>query len=351
MKLSKLLFLAVAASTLAGCDLPFGPGGGGDDGEIDPKLYELKLTTNLDKAKAGIKAEFKGERDEDEVQELLKAGATQADIDKAGTCVDGIYYFFNQDPVNLYEPFLPGYEFLGWYNGNEWLGYLDPDYDGTPNYIWNMLDKNTTLEARFKLMQFEILYMDEGTTAVDPKGNPTTWNIEDGEVELKHEDKESQGLKFEGWTFAMGGDTRYEGYVTKLNEQFLIDSNVAKQSMEGRESMTFSLHENYSVIKDSFKLVVDTTNVDNIFVEVKEPGESVFRDIIDGQHWIDKDVEATLPRGTEIQIHATVKDPDAYEIDGIYCNGEKVSEDAGYCLYKIVLNGNAEYSIHLNPLP
>lgn len=338
MKFTKLLLLGIVSLSLIGCDLS-----GGGEGEVDPTLYELKLTTNLDKAKDKIKAELSRERDNDEVQELIEAGASQEDINKAGTCIDGTYYFFDQDPINLYEPFIPGYEFLGWYNGNEFLGYLDTDYDGNPNYIWNMLDKNTTLEARFKLMQFEILYMDEGTTQVDPAGNPTSWNVEDGEVALKSPTKE--GFQFDGWSFAMGGNTRYEGYVTKLNEDFLIASNIAKQSMEGRESMTFSLHENFSVIKHNVKLTFDSTYINNVYINVKEPGSSVFHDFIDGQHWVQSGVSGEIVHNSEVVIHATPVDSDLYEISGIYFNGYKISEKLSNNEYKIIASQDAEVVI------
>lgn len=345
MKFKKLLLVAIAAMGLASCDFFGDPKDG--EGEVDATLYELKLTTNLTKAENNIKAEFGGERSTEECEELIEAGATQADIDKAGTCVDGTYYFFDQDAIKLFEPFIPGYEFLGWYKGNEFLGYLDTNYDGNPEYIWNMDNKNTTLEARYKLMNFEILYMDEGTTQVDPAGNPTTWNVEQGEVELKHTDKTAQGLEWEGYTFVMGGDTRYTGYVTKLNEQFLIDSNVAKQSLEGRETMTFSLHENYGIIEDSFKITFNVETVDNVFIEVKKPGENTFDDLIDGKHWITEgEAQATLPRGTEIQVHATVKDPDTYEVDGIYCDGQKISTYVS-SLHCFTLSGNCDCEIRV----
>lgn len=341
-KLISLLTLSLAVVGLASCDDLIG----GDE-EIDANLYELKLTTNLDKAKENIRAEFGGVRDNDEVEELKQAGATQEDIDKAGTCVDGTYYFFDQDGIKLYEPFIPGYEFLGWYNGTEHLGYLDTNYDGNPEYLWNMPNKNTTLEARFKLMKFDILYMDEGTATVDSAGNPTTWNIEQGEVVLKHTDKTSQGLEWKGYTFAMGGDTHYDGYVTKLNEQFLIDSNIAKQSLEGRDTMTFSLHENYGIIEDSFKITYSKETVDNVFIEVKEPGENVFRDLIDGKHWITEgEAQATLPRGTEIQVQARAIDSDTYEVDGIYCGDQKISTEVSG-LHCFTLSGNCDCEIRV----
>lgn len=346
MKLTKLLFLAVAASALAGCDLPFGSD---EEEKIDPTLYELRISTNLEKAKGGIRAELAHERDHEDVQALLDAGATQADIDKAGTCVDGVYYFFNQDPINLYEPFLVGYEFLGWFGGNEFQGYLDVDYDGTPNYIWNMPGKNTNLEGRFKLMQFDILYMDEGTQTVDSKGNPTRWNIEDGEVELKHEDKEAQGLKFEGWTFAMGGDTHYEGYVTKLNEQFLLDSNIAKQSMEGRESMTFSLHENYSAIDRDVKLTFDTSLIECVRVEITPVGEATYTLYEEGNIWIySGNIETTVKHNSVVVVYSALTSQaelDGYEIDGIYFGNYKISESVSRGGYKIVAIQNAEVEL------
>ena len=345
MKITKVLLLTVAAISLAGCDLPFGPGGGDDDEKIDATLYELRLTTNLDKAKGGITAELAHERDPEDVQALLDAGATQADIDKAGTCVDGVYYFFDQDPINLYEPFLVGYEFLGWFDGNEFLGYLDVDYDGTPNYIWNMPGKNTNLEARFKLMQFDILYMDEGTQTVDPKGNPTRWNIEDGEVELKHLDRESEGLKFDGWTFAMGGDTRYDGYVTKLNEEFLIKSNVAKQSMEGRESMTFSLHENYSEIERNVQLTFDTKIIECVRVEITPPGETTYTLDEEGSIWLKSgNIETTVKHNSVVVVYpALTYDAElaGYEIDGIYFGNYKISEQVSGGGYKITASQDA----------
>lgn len=238
MKPQKILFLAITCATLSGCDF----------NEIDTTLYELKLTTNLAKAENGIRAEMVGERSSEEVEALLELGVSQEEIDKAGTCVDGTYYFYDQDPIYLYEPFLPGYEFIGWFDGTHFLGYLDTDYDGNPEYIWNMPNRNTTLEAQFKLINYEILYMDEATGPAEYNGNPTTWNVEQGEVTLNHKDKTADGYKFDGWTFAMGGGAFYDGYVTKLNEQFLIDSNAAKVSTGGSGESSFSLHENYSLI-------------------------------------------------------------------------------------------------------
>ena len=349
MKFKKLLLITGAVICLASCD---GLLGGDEEGQTDATLYELKLTSNLDKAKNNIKAEFGRERSTEECEELIEAGATQADIDKAGTCVDGTYYFFDQDGIKLFEPFIPGYEFLGWYNGNQSLGYLDTNYDGNPEYLWNMDNKNTTLEARYKLMNFEILYMDEGTIQVDPAGNPTTWNVEQGEVVLKHTDKTSQGLEWKGYTFAMGGDTRYDGYVTKLNEQFLIDSNIAKQSLEGGETMTFSLHENYSEISinDSFKLTYNETDVDNVYIMVKAPGESTFQDLVNG-HWVTGgEAEATLRRGTEVKVHATAIDWENKVIAGVYSGGSKVSTDLGANEYGFTINGNAEYEIRVQPI-
>lgn len=346
MKLTKLLLLGIVSLSLIGCDLS-----GGDEGEVDPTLYELKLTTNLDKAKDKIKAELSRERDDDEVQELIEAGASQEDINKAGTCIDGTYYFFDQDPINLYEPFIPGYEFLGWYNGNEFLGYLDTDYDGNPNYIWNMLNEKTTLEARFKLVNYSILYMDEDVSPALCQENPKTWNVEQGEVELKYTDRQSDGLKFEGWSFAMGGGAFYEGYVTKLNEQFLIDSKVAKVSSNGTGSMEFALHEIYSEIKHNVLLTFDNTVIDYVVIDITPVGEQTYSLKVNDNHFISSgSVEASLPHNAEVLIMPTLINADRYEIDGVYFGETKISTEVpirdGLSLaYKIVVSQDAEVEL------
>ncbi len=321
MKLTKLLFLAVAASSLAGCS--FG------EEDVDTTLYELKITTNLDKAREGIKAELRGERDQDEINALLEAGAKQEDIDKAGTCVDGTYYFFDQDPVNLFEPFLPGYEFLGWYKGNEFLGFMDTDYDGNPDYIWNMDNKNTTLEARFKLVNYTIQYMDDGIGPATYQENPKTWNVEQGEVELGHADKTDSGLKFDGWSFAMGGGAFYEGYVSKLNEQFLADSKAAKVSSNGTGELTFSLHEMYSEIKHNVKLTFDNTIIDYIIVEVTPIGGQTYTIEDDtGNHFLRSgEVSAEISHNAKVVVIPTLHNDEEYEIDGIYFGSYKISTE------------------------
>lgn len=343
MKLTKLLFLAIAASSLAGCSF------GGEN--VDTTLYELKITTNLDKAKDGLKAELRGERSAEEIEDLKKAGASQETIDKAGTCVDGTYYFFDQDPVNLYEPFLPGYEFLGWFKDNQFLGFLDTDYDGNPDYIWNMDNKNVTLEARFKLVNYTILYMDEDTKPATYKENPTTWNVEQGEVELGYADKTDSGLKFDGWTLAMGGGAFYEGYVTKLNEQFLVDSKIAKVSSNGTGALDFSLHENYSEIKHNVRLTFDNTIFDYIIVEVTPINGVTYTIEIEGSHFISSGlVEAEISHNAEVLIIPTLLDSDSYEIDGVYFGNYKISTEVPVreglsTAYKIVASQDAEVEL------
>lgn len=320
MKIKKLLFIALACTSLSGC------GFGEDDGNIDTTLYELKLTSNLDKAKTGLNAELSRERSQDEIDELLENGATQADIDKSGTCINGTYYFYDQDPVNLSEPFLPGYEFLGWYQGNQWLGYLDTDYDGNPEYIWNMDNKNVTLEARFQLITYTILYMDEETGPARYTENPTTWNVEQEEIVLNHADRSAEGLKFDGWTFAMGGGTFYDGYVTKINEQFLVDSGAARVTLNGAGATTFSLHENYSVLNHDITLTFDTSVFDYVIIDVTPVGETRHSVEVNDSHFLyGGSVEFTAPHAAQITVYPKFIDSDLYEVDGVYLGDNKIS--------------------------
>lgn len=339
MKFKKIVLPLLACLSLAGCDFNLFPDESG--GRADVTLYELKLTSNLEKAKSSLSANLSRERDQDEIDDLLADGATQSDINKSNTCINGTYYYFDQDPIYLSEPFLPGYEFLGWYNGNTFLGFLDTDYDGTPEYKWNMENKNVTLEARYKLVTYNILYMDSGTSVVSAGSNPSSWNVEQGEITLTHTDKTSEGLQFDGWTFVMGGASHYDGYVTKLNEQFLIDSGVAKESSNGSGSMTFSLHENYSVIIHQVKLTFDNTIIDNIRLELQEPGGINTNFDPDGVHFVTSgEVNASIKHGSIVTVFPHI-DNFEYEIGGIYYGNTKISTGNDATGYKITVTMDA----------
>lgn len=252
MKFTKVLFLTVAASCLAGCDFPFGP-----SEEQDVNLYSLTLKTNIEGFETPT-ARLKEERDEEEIQEWIDAGATREDVDKTNKLIDGKYYYFSQDAIYLDFKQVPGYQFLGWYEGNEFIGRFgtDDNNDGEPDYWWNMYDRDVVLEARFVLIDYTLLYMDEGTSRISTD-NPTSWNVKQAPIELTH--PEVTGKDFKGWSTTISAHQFMDDNVTKIDEEFIKRAGIAYDSGNQNGKCEIALHAIYEDAKHSFKFTFDNT--------------------------------------------------------------------------------------------
>lgn len=212
MKLTKLLFLAVAASTLAGCDLF-----GGDDEKADATLYHLSFKSNLEltaEQKDEIKATYaygvrsktvkEGVRPQEEIEELKSAGATDADIEKAGKRQDdGSYFFFDQDPMFIEAPSITGYKLSGFYDGNKNVykpGLTDIDHEMLQG-IWNMSNKDTILEAHYEKLTYRYYFnnMEDGDT--NPNVGGSYCYLDEGEKQLLPATTTNPHKHFLGWEY------------------------------------------------------------------------------------------------------------------------------------------------------
>ncbi len=102
--------------------------------------------------------------------------------------IDGIIvdnpttYNIETETITLNEPTKLGYNFLGWYNGEEQVTNIEKGTTG-----------NLTLTARFELIEYKITYVNSGETVE----NPTTYNIETETITLNEPTK--LGYHFLGW--------------------------------------------------------------------------------------------------------------------------------------------------------
>lgn len=97
----------------------------------------------------------------------------------------------------LQDPELRGYQFIGWYDFNDKL------YDfSTP------ITRDTTLFAKWKLLQYQIEYVDDGNKIT----NPTEYSVEDNDLVINPGTK--KGYTFEGWS-EDNGATKIKEYKIK----------------------------------------------------------------------------------------------------------------------------------------
>lgn len=171
-----------SALSLSACDLF-----GGDDEKADATLYHLTLSSNLtlsEEEKAKLKATYgygepspvvvEGVRDEDKIAALKDAGATDADIAKAGKRQsDGSYYFFDQDPIYIEYPEKLGYKMTGfYYKEDNKLAYnpiVSTNSDGN-KYLtrWNMDAKDVELEARYQKWSYHPYFNTPSSDETNP---------------------------------------------------------------------------------------------------------------------------------------------------------------------------------------
>lgn len=192
--------------------------------EIDATLYQLTLSSNItlsEEQKTQLKATYgygepsatvkQGVRDAEEIEELKKAGATDADINKAGVRQqDGSYFFFEADPIYLEAPMITGYKLLGFYNKADGRLELNPilqDIDGgkyLPRY--NMDNKNVELEARYQKWTYSIGFnnMEEGD--VNPNTRRSYCFIDEGVITLAPATTTNKFKTFIRWEYQNGSE-------------------------------------------------------------------------------------------------------------------------------------------------
>lgn len=269
MKIKNLILLPLLAATLSSCDLPFGPGGGGDE-KADPTLYQLKLSSNLASvSQDSLKATFaygvegkevkEGVRDADEIAELKKAGATDADIAKAGKRQsDGSYYFFEADPMYLESPNSNGgYKYMGWYDKDENKYIYNQYMTGNDGNIprWNMYQKNANLEAHYEKWTYHYYFnsmMEDCDTNPNAEGNYCA--VDNGVVTLLPATTTSTNKKFIGWEYEDTLHTDAQGYSTWV---LLEDNKLPVEYYE--ENMRISPRWEYeqATISFEFELYID----------------------------------------------------------------------------------------------
>ncbi len=228
------LFIILPCTVLfSACDLF-----GGDD-EVDPNLYHIKLSYSTDVESIGSQDDLKifygfgehgeGIREDYEIEELTAAGATQADLDKAFVRQgDGSYYFFAGDPVYIFAPNIPSFEFLGFYykgtnkKTNYNLFYQEgytfqgnenfPDGTPRPDYRYKLeeeeielnKDQDIEIEARYEAKEYNIWYADSVTGNFVETSNPATYKVTNGSKPLEYDvSKDGYSLK---WTTDLDGE-------------------------------------------------------------------------------------------------------------------------------------------------
>lgn len=327
MKLSKLLFLAVAASTLAGCDFPFG----GDE-KADPKLYHLTFTSNLNlttEQKDEIKATYaygvrsktvqEGVRPQEEIDELKNAGATDADIEKAGKRQDdGSYFFFDQDPMFIEAPNVMGYKLSGFYEGDKKVykpGLTDIDHEMLQG-IWNMNNKDTSLEARYEKLTYSYYFNDMESGDTNPNERGTYCYLDEGVKTLLPAATTNPHKHFVGWEYEDTIHLDDQGHPTWV---LLEDNKLPIDYTE--DSMRLNARWETDMFKVSFKFVkeidVETHSnleFDDVIKTMSLTGTNVTVDGVKDQNngypglLVNKNSEIKMEYGSDLFIYFTLNE-------------------------------------------
>lgn len=177
--------------------------------EIDPKLYHLTIhytgVTLNDDQKADFKATFgdgqmgttvvEGTRDEEEIKALKDAGATDADLAKAGVRQDdGSYYFFESDSIYIEYPEVDNYRFICfYYEGTDQQAHnprVTGQYEKSLNKFF-MPNRDVVLEARYEVLSYSFSIDNMSSGQSNDQDNPETGIIRtycplnDGDFVLK----------------------------------------------------------------------------------------------------------------------------------------------------------------------
>ena len=328
-KLISVLGLSLAVVGLASC---------GE--QIDPKLYHLTLSSNITlsaEQKAGLKATYgygqpslvvvEGTRDEDEIAELKKAGASDADIEKAGKRQDdGSYYFFDQDPVYLEAPEIMGYRFEGYYyKGTTKVAdrckVMGPA-DNRMRSRWNMDNADTELEAHYEILKYTITYgvdvVDSGIGEGNPANNSEYNALTGGDVTLNNP-VAPEGKTFKHWYInRIDSVTQQQSQeiITKLPRNF--DEEIIHYGADGYGLTIFAEFEDAMVsptvtVKEGETVL---TTLDNcITIEASNNQGSI-------------PLADSYVYGSYLNVDVSVADLQivGYELEGIYIDDVKLPD-------------------------
>lgn len=334
--------LSLSAIPLAACDLF------GGDGETDATLYKVKLSyssnVNLDendlKAQLAFGVDGRGARDDFEIEELKKAGASDEDIAKVGVKQsDGYYYFFDQDPIIVDTPTLEGYILEGmYYKGTDDLAFKPNfvDIDGN-RQRWNVDTKGAEsieLEARYIPLSYTITYCygiesgpDREHSGLMPNGshnNPASFNYaDDPDVTLAAPQEVINGYEFKYWYYTHDGSPekiKCEKLPTVLDETFIhAMTYVGNKPQYGLTLFAFydiaSHNVTYSIddgITATIKLTDDAGN--EVDCDLATSGSAQIKHGYCLDIWVDT---------SEIDIFYPEMD---HVFDGIYINGKKIAD-------------------------
>ncbi len=336
------MILSLSAIPLAACDFF-----GGED--VDATLYKLKLSyssnvaSTLDekdlKAQLAFGEDGRGARDDDEIEELKKAGASDADVAKAGSKQgDGYYYFFDQDPMIIDAPTLEGYVFEGMYfKGTDELAFRSNYVDPNGNRArWNMETKGAEsieLEARYVALTYSITYCygiesgpDRTHSGVMPNGahnNPATFNYELEKNVTLDDPQEINGYEFKYWYYTHDGSPekiKCEKLPTVLDETFI---HVMNYDSNNKPQYGLTLFAFYDIASHNVTYSID----DGITATIKltdDAGAEVECNLASGS--------AKIPHGYCLDIWVDTSEIDIFYpemdhvFDGIYINGVKLPD-------------------------
>ena len=134
------------------------------------------------------------------------------------------------------DPEIPGYEFIGWYVGDEEYNFDKP------------LTEDMTLTAKLKLIQYTISYDLGGET--DP-GNPTKYNVETESFDLINPTKE--GYVFAGWTGSNGSNLQTRVTIEKGstgNKSFVAHFSI-------NQNTPYKVNHKYRKLDGTFETEVE----------------------------------------------------------------------------------------------
>lgn len=342
IKILSTLMLSISALPLAACDMF----GGGD--EVDGKLYKLKLSCSENvtfdeedlTAQLAFGEDGKGARDEYEIEELKKAGASDEDIAKVGTKQsDGYYYFFDQDPMFINVPTIEGYVLQGmYYKGTDERAF-------NPNYVdpngnrsrWNMETKGADsieLEARYVALNYSVTYCygiesgsDRTHSGLMPNGthnNPANYDYgENKEVTLAAPTETIEGYEFKYWYYC------YEGSPEKiectklpkvLDERFI---HAMTYDSNGNPQYGLTLFAFYDLASYEVTFSIDE-GVTATVTLITESGERTPLDISSGKVTVQYGCSLDVWVDTS-EIYVTYPEMD-HEFEGVYINGVKAPD-------------------------
>lgn len=305
MKISKFLLLAVAATALAGC---------GKEEKVDATLYHLTLeadgVTLTEEQKLELKATYgygpesdhvvEGVRDPDEIAELKKAGASDADIEKAGKRQeDGSYYFFDGDPIYLEAPAIEGYKMDTFLNGNQiaYRTFLQTHWEDGSKYLprYNMDNKDTVLKAKYEKWTYTISY-DKVEGVTNPNDSITSYCfIDQGRQTIKPAIVTDKNTTFKGWAYQdiANADNREADLIMleQDGDNYVLPSTYYESDMRlipVIENAKFNLEFEFAIFNScDFEGNVDCTEVgyDQAGINLSVYGNLVWVDEVKADNW------------------------------------------------------------------